>query len=47
VSDHTTESLVEDTGRSAEVEGTTVGVNDATLVEVSMVLHCRFGQARM
>jgi hypothetical protein len=39
VSNHTTESLVEDAGRSAEVEGTTVGVNNATLVEVSMVLH--------
>jgi hypothetical protein len=38
VSNHTTESLVENAGRSAEVEGTTVGVDNATLVKVSVVL---------
>jgi hypothetical protein len=44
VSDHTTESLVEDTGRSAEMERTTVGVDDATLVKVGVVLHYRSKQ---
>jgi hypothetical protein len=39
VSDHTTESLVEDAGGGAEVEWTTVGVDNATLVKVSVVLQ--------
>jgi hypothetical protein len=39
VSNHTAESLVEDAGRSTEMEGTTVGVDNAALVKVSMVLH--------
>jgi hypothetical protein len=39
MSNHTAESLVEDAGRSTEMEGTTVGVDNAALVKVSMVLH--------
>jgi biotin synthase-related radical SAM superfamily protein len=38
VGNHTADSLVEDTGRSAEVEGTgLLGVNQVTLVEVVVV----------
>jgi len=39
VGDHTTDSTVEDAGGSAEMEGTTSGVDDATLAEESVVLH--------
>lgn len=41
VGDHATDSLVEDAGRSAEVEGTTTGrVVSGHLAEVGVVLHC-------
>lgn len=42
VGDHAADSLVEDTGRSAEVEGTTAsGVETSDLAEVGVVLDCR------
>jgi hypothetical protein len=39
VGNHTTDGLVQDAGRSTEMESTTSGVDDTTLVEVSVVLH--------
>ena len=42
VGNHAADSLVEDTGRSAEVEGTTAsGVETSHLAEVGVVLDCR------
>jgi hypothetical protein len=39
VGNHTTDSLIQDTRRSTEMERTTSGVDETTLVEVSVVLH--------
>lgn len=42
VGNHAADSLVEDAGRSTEVEGTTAsGVETSHLAEVGVVLHCR------
>jgi hypothetical protein len=42
VGNHAADSLVEDAGRSAEVEGTTAsGVETSHLAEVGVVLDCR------
>lgn len=42
VGNHAADSLVEDAGGSAEVEGTTAsGVETGHLAEVGVVLHCR------
>jgi hypothetical protein len=42
VGNHTADSLVEDAGRSAEVEGTTTGgVETSDLAKVGVVLDCR------
>jgi hypothetical protein len=39
--DHASDGLVENTGRSAEMEGATTGrVVSGDLAEVGMVLHC-------
>jgi hypothetical protein len=40
VGDHSADGTVEDAGGSAEMEGTTGGVDNATLAEESVVLHC-------
>jgi hypothetical protein len=41
--DHASDGLVEDTGRSSEMERTTTGrVVSSDLAEIGMVLHCSF-----